>query len=61
MLVSGKAPLRVSVFAEVALEVWVLKEVVVMVLVFLEAAWEEWVLLELVDLLHLLPAMLQGG
>ena len=47
----------VLVSAEVALEVWAVKEAFVMDLVFLE----EWVLLELIHLLHLLPAMLQAG
>ena len=41
MLVSGKAPWMVLVSAEVALEVWALKEAVVMVLVLLEVALEE--------------------
>ena len=61
VLVSGKALLRLLVSAEVALEVWALKEAFVMVLVFLEVVEEEWVLLELVHLLHLLPAVPQGG
>ena len=62
VLVSGMAPLMVLVSAEVAVEVWALiREAVVMVLVFLEVALEEKVLLELVHLVHLLPAMPQGG
>ena len=59
--VSRKALLMVLVSAETALEVWALTEAFVVVLVFLEVVEEEWVLLELGHLLHLLPAMPQGG